>query len=422
MKNLLLDKMSMTGVGMKRLREAIGLISGATECIPVSTNSAIEHPHDGIYFIENYDKENGVLTVIAGAAKQRMNIGTSKNSLIFGEKADEVIKEALSTSRMLLCFYGRTYFVSSSAFLTLAQRLDIGADALRLTVPERDFFIAQIMMRNASIWKLCVRSLAQDEKKMYKIFAVHTDKYEYISQELLLEICENLCSPDCEKLFNASGKVKKYEITHDFTSIMVEYPDAAKEVAETYGLEDMTPCIRISTSDTGKASFVFEALWKHGKSYSVCDSFSCPHRGENANRETLLPKISQKLFPNYLKLPERLLELMNYEIVPACKFDTGRESMIAFLKKMHKEIKFTKILTKRTEIRIRELIADSFDYDTAISAFDIAMCYLGLPERIGGLSKSDITMLERLCGNVPFAKSMTSGNKEEEEKDIYLTA
>ena len=99
MKNLLLDKMSMTGVGMKRLREAIGLISGATECIPVSTNSAIEHPHDGIYFIENYDKENGVLTVIAGAAKQRMNIGTSKNSLIFGEKADEVIKEALSTSR-----------------------------------------------------------------------------------------------------------------------------------------------------------------------------------------------------------------------------------------------------------------------------------------------------------------------------------
>lgn len=113
---------------------------------------------------------------------------------------------------------------------------------------------------------------------------------------------------------------------------------------------------------------------------------------------------------------------MNYEIVPACKFDTGRESMIAFLKKMHKEIKFTKILTKRTEIRIRELIADSFDYDTAISAFDIAMCYLGLSERIGGLSKSDITMLERLCGNVPFAKSMTSGNKEEEEKDIYLTA
>ena len=139
MKNLLLDKMSMTGVGMKRMKEAIELISGATECIPVSTNSAIEHPHDGIYFIENYDKETGVLSVIAGATKQRMNIGTSKNSLIFGEKSDDVIKEALSTSRMLLCFYGRTYFVSSLAFLTLAQRLDIGADALRLTVPERDF-------------------------------------------------------------------------------------------------------------------------------------------------------------------------------------------------------------------------------------------------------------------------------------------
>ena len=44
MKNLLLDKMSMTGVGMKRMKEAIELISGATECIPVSTNSAIEHP------------------------------------------------------------------------------------------------------------------------------------------------------------------------------------------------------------------------------------------------------------------------------------------------------------------------------------------------------------------------------------------
>lgn len=422
MKNLLLDKMSMTGVGMKRLREAIELISEATECIPVSTNSAIEHSHDGIYFIENYDKETGALSVIAGATKQCMTIRTSKNSLIFDKKADDVIKEALSTSRMLLRFYGRTYFVSSSAFLTLAQRLDIGADALRLTVPERDFFIAQMMMRNAGIWKLCARSLTQDKNKMYKIFAVFSEKYEYISQELLLEICENLCSPDCEKLFNAPGKVKRYEITHDFTSIMVEYPDAAKEVAETYGLEDMIPCIRISTSDTGKASFVFEALWKYGKSYSVCDSFSCPHRGENANRETLLPKISQKLFPNYSKLPERLLELMNYEIVPACKFDTGRESMIAFLKKMHKEIKFTKVLTKRTEIRIRELIADSFDYDTAISAFDIAMCYLGLPERIGGLSKSDITLLEKLCGNVPFAKSMTSGNKEKEEKDIYLTA
>ena len=62
MKNLLLDKMSMTGVGMKRLREAIELISEATECIPVSTNSAIEHSHDGIYFIENYDKEIKLVT------------------------------------------------------------------------------------------------------------------------------------------------------------------------------------------------------------------------------------------------------------------------------------------------------------------------------------------------------------------------
>lgn len=413
MENLLLDTMQMNGEGAEACKKAISLLSDITECVPVITDSAYKYEHDGIYHIKSYDKENNILSVICALTGKNMQIGNANAGM--GKMADEIIDEVLSSSCMLMRFRKKSYYVSQMAYLTLCQRLGFSTKTMKMSYPERDMFIAQIMTQNPTTWKLCARKL---NEKIYKIFAVHTGNYEYISQKLLLEICDTLSSENMEKLFQASGEVKEFHINHDFTSIVVEYPNAAKEIAETYGLENLVPCVRLSTSDTGRCSFVFESLWKRGHSYVVCDSFSVKHTGKKANRDSILKTMSQKLFPTYTKLPERLVELMNWEVLPA---GASKKEINSFLKKLHKEIKIVKRLSIQTEICIRELLSCEFDTSQVITAFDIALCYLGLPERINGLKSFDVNALEQLCGQVPYAKCLEEKVHGKEE-EIYLTA
>lgn len=418
--NLLMDAMKMNGKGLTGAKGAIDLLAGATKSISVISNSSKDVAYDGIYHLESYDSETGILVAIASATGQKISIKDVNTAL--GDEADNIVEEILNTTSMMMRFYGKTYFISNFAFFTLSQRLGLG-DAIYVNCPERDAFIAQIMMREPKSWKLCTRKLGNSRGQIYKVFAVHSGAYEHISQELLIEICEGLCSQNNYALFGSKGKVGRYEIDHDITQIVVEYPDAAKEVAAAYGLKDMIPCVRMITSDTGKSSFVFQALWKKNSSYSVCESIRVSHRGVDANRESILPKINEKLFPAYTKLPERLVELMDIVIFPAKAPQDTKKEMEELLRKIHKESKFVKFLTKKTEIRVRELMVNDFDYSVPITAFDIASQYLDLPSRIHGLSSADLKNLEKVCGQIPYVKCLDEQKEEtEEEKSLYLSA
>ncbi len=422
-KRFLTDGWHSEGEGLDDFKKEIADLAAHTRFIPVLSDSQETVENDGVYHCMSYDEEAGILKALFVNGDENGKIDgrmARVSNINLDESLDSkaIMDQLLETTRLMIRFYQTTFFFSENSYFTFAQRLGLD-EAMYDSSIERDIFISRLMRRSGTEWKLCVREMGEGKGKIRKVFAVFTGKYNEIPQTIISAIAEDYCK---KKAVFGGGILTKWSIDHETTNAIIEFPEKAVEIRETYGISDLTPGIRIITGDTGKASLTFQAIWKKGNSYIVQDEMSLRHQGKNISKENIEEKVEDKIFPMFSKLPERLVELMELPVtddtVPAAKYEEANKTAVTeFVKMVSKKLKLTDAVTKRNEIRIRELLDNEMDYAMHYTAYDIVMMFMDLPERLVGLNPTYHRALEKACGKVPFIKF-----PKVEKEELFLSA
>lgn len=399
---LLLDNWSESGVGIDSLKETMEAITNITSFDVVKCHGSL--PEEGIYHLTAVEEdEDGVGIVRA------LKDGRSPARL--KSKSTELAREAVRTSGQALYLGGKCYFVSEKAFFTLSQRVGFD-EAIYVKCPERERFMASIMEKKPAIWQLMVKEIGN----FRKVFAVFTDRYKPIPQTFVTDLAETLSAPSTAM---GKGEVDAWYTCHDYTEAHIIYRDKAKECADTYGIKDFIPAVRITTSDMGKASLTVQAVWRHGNSYAVCEELKFAHKGSTTTSD-IAEKVGNVLFPRFSKLPEALANLMGIQISPeevvvSSLYEEENEKAVGdFIDYLVDEINLIKAIGKGNTKRIKELMLDEMDMRETFTAYDIVTSFMDMPDRLKGLKPSLMKPFEKACGLAPFV--------EIEDSDLFLTA
>lgn len=422
-KNFLMDHWHSEGKGLESFKEEIADLAAHTHFISVMSDSQDGVENDGVYHCMEYDEEEGRLRALSvnGAEGRIDGRVASVRNINLDESLDSaaIMRELLRTTSLMIRFYSSTYFFSEKSYFTFAQRLGMD-EAMQDASIERDIFISRLMRKNGKEWKLCVREMGEGKGRIRKVFAVFTGKYDEIPQSVIADIADDICNRRTEVF--GQGELVQWSINHETTTAVIEFPEQAEAIRKTYGISGLTPAIRIITGDTGKASLTFQAIWKRGASYTVQDELTLRHQGKKVSKEGIEERVDEKLFPVFSKLPERLVELMDIDItdgsVPAARFAAeNRAAVTGFIKMVSKKVRLVDAISKKNEMRVRELIEEELDYSEHYTAYDIIMIFMDLPERLGGLSPAYRKALEKACGRAPFIRI-----PEKAADELYLSA
>lgn len=397
--NMLLDNWSKSGVGIDSLRENMEALASITSFDMVKCQGT--STQEGIYHLTAVEEESG-------------NIRALKDGhlpAILRSKSPELAKEAVRTSGQALYLGEKCYFVSEKAFFTFSQRVGFD-EAIYVKCPERERFIAAIMQARPAMWKL----MAKEVNGFRKIFAVFTERYKPIPQTFVADLAETLATPSTAM---GAGEVDSWYTCHDYTEAHVIYEEKAKECADTYGIHDFMPAIRITTSDMGKSSLTVQAVWKHGNSYAICEELRFAHKGATTTEEIQL-KVGKILFPKFAKLPDALAKLMEIQISPeevvvSSLYEEENEKAVTdFIDYLIDEIGLIKAIGKGNVKKIKELMLEEMDMSEIFTAYDIVTSFMDMPYRLKGLKPSFMKPFEKACGKAPFI--------EIEKSSLYLTA
>jgi hypothetical protein len=287
---------------------------------------------------------------------------------------DKLLKELIETeSQMLLRFFSVSYFVSEKAYFTFSQRLGID-EAIKYASLERECFIALLMRKMQKTWKLLVRDV---DNQVRKIFAVFSDSYTYFPQTGILPVIDAITD-------ELGGVVGDWFINHELTEITVEFPDKAED--------GLTPAVRIITSDTGYSSFTIQAVWKKNRHYLIQEEVPVIHRGKNMTKENILKITKEQILPAFADLPERLKKLKSMPVT--MPYDD-------FIKSISKAIGMVKTITKKNEKKAREILMAEYDPDKIYMVYDIVSAFMDLPGKCQ-IPATYQKSFEKICGKVPF--------------------
>lgn len=410
----LLDSWHVTGKGITSFKEAVNEINERTEFVKVLPNSMTFIKNDGVYHAQTYDPDEGTLKVIccnkenAGKTATISNINADKNV-----DSKSIMNEFINKSALIMRMDKKTYFLSTEAFFTLKERIGM-KDAIYNRFPERDIFISKLMENMNTAWIMCVRKDGVGKGTINKVYAIFTEKYQPIPQGIIMNVIEKIL----EISIFGRPVASSWKITQICTEIVIEFPDYAKEISDTYGIIDLIPCIRIMSGDTGKQSLTFHACWKRKSHYIVQDEVTIKHL-TRLTCDKIYDKAVDNLFPKYAKYPELLVNTMSIIIHDGLNEKKGMETVEKFLKYVFKKIKLVEAIGKGNEKSIREILLSRFDYKKQISAYDIIASILDLPYMLRGISERYKLPLERACGLAPKI-DVDSFLKEEKGDDLIM--
>lgn len=338
--------------------------------------------------------------------------------------SDELFEEMDATTGLCAIIENEKFLIGSNALATLTMRAGVGGE---VTVARnnviRDTHFADALTSIADATKFIYR---EDEDGNKKIFACMSKGYNEIPMSILYHAIDKVADED----IMGKMEVNHWEISHNFTDIYVEFPEAAQDFMDTYKLsEKIIPGLFLCTSDTGASSVIVRGTYRYKNRCVITDEVARKHSG-TITAEELLDMINNQVFTKFRLLPEKLADLIGQTVVDYSKVDlsstagqeANRTSVAALIKTLvNSDLKELKGQKRRAELI--ECMVSEINPTIPYTMYDIAMMFMWLPDRLNGLDKATMANVAKACAKVPFeienrAKKLSS--KPEEDEILYL--
>lgn len=398
----LLDSSMWIGSDLKELKSIIRENQKIQRFIEIDSKEinllSLLEVKDGKFFFTSTTPEINPL------ARLDDSVNSFKIGFVKGTFSPESLAQELKDkTKTLVEINDETMFVSS-AIAEGMQRFGVAGEFLTDPDKETGFLdrnlIIQKRFKKGYPCTLCVKTIGG----VSKIFSIRSGKYTPIDQEIIFKIIKRLSKkmgePEC----------KKWEFSHFFTSVYVEFPDHAEEIHGHSSVRKYIPGLVIMTSDTGNSSLIIRGTWRNAD----MDPDETAHFGEVSVKhmgaidiDEICKEVENTIFVEYKKIAEAMCELLMRDISEGLDLSTpagkkiNRERVEKILRKAFKDIDLVKILGKKSEIKIREQIMSELDFRMPYTAYDIADIILAIPGRAKG-PRQILSRLAKECGKAPF--------------------
>lgn len=342
--------------------------------------------------------------------------------IISKKKVTEVLAdEAFDSAGFLMTLDGKLLYVAEGAMATLCMRAGLAGDR----TSGKSMYLTQAICEALGAKKeemtMVIRSLPNENgKPEQKVFAFLSNKYTNIPMDIL---------PEAVRAILADGKLGKSEVTgwymdHSFTLVSMEFPEAGEEFSELSGLADtVIPGLVLMSSDTGTSSLIIRGTYRPlgARKYVVVDEYSHKHAGTVTQQE-IMEACEKNIMGNFRRLPEELANKMgriigNGDISTETARKRNEKSVKKAVREGMKALGLQKDLGKQRYVSLLDQMNTEINPSAVYSEYDLAMLFLGLPDRVEGLSREMQTRIAKDCGRAPFI-SYQKVNIEEE--DIIL--
>lgn len=296
----------------------------------------------------------------------------------------ELIEDVTKGSKMILKINGDLYAVSPSAVVHILNRASLGGNAFVCPSFRRLSSIAwSLLQRDPKMVTLVTREIGNAKT----LIAMHSEKYAYIPQSILIELYD--------KISACMGNIKclYWEVDHKLSSCYIEFPDVAKDFAETYNLPDeVVPGLYIRTSDSGNSSLTVYGIWRIKNRIVGADVVRQVHKGE-VNIDDLIKRVDNKIFSNYRKVPEKLCELLLID----CPTPTDT------IKSVFEQIDIKGVLGKKRCDELYRALCNELMATGHYTAYEIAMLIASVSDRCLGISNEYLMRLRNATKDAIFA-------------------
>ena len=211
-----------------------------------------------------------------------------------------------------------------------------------------------------------------------KVFAIMSDQYSYIPQNIMTTIYNRLSREGKE---DGLGEVvcTNWKIANDVTNLYLEFPDSSKKINETYEKVeklnlDLSVGILLEASDIGYSSFKINGYVKNNDTNSIIrlgKEYKQVHRGEIALSEAV-NVIRNEIFPEFSYVPERLAELLSIDIAKDKDEKTKVKTISNLYNKLIKYMDLNSIMGKKRMKSLTDTLIAGINPTENYTAYDIA--------------------------------------------------
>ena len=403
--NRLLDNYTVSGSSLENFKEEVMALSDMTSVMVVEMDSVVLlhlHPKTDEESVAFFYMSPEMLNAMENTGNTGMRVSYfPRSKMTKSQISTELLKELTDKNKVMLIHDNKPFFVSADAVCDLASINGVNGTN---TSPHayRTANIARTLDKKQNI-SLIVRT----ESGVAKIVSIRSGRYGYIPQMCVSDICD---------IATQDGAVcKRWSIDSRFTQIYMEFDDIAQDLRDTYKMmDDVTPGLLIETSDTGDSSFAVKATWKIGGTILVENESTRRHTGSPSIEA--LTKLYKEAWKDYYKLPERLCELMQMDILQSgFNVKTGVDLVMDVLESSFTRKTMT-LLGKKRLAEINALVTEDMCQGVNWSAYDIAVYVMQLCSRLHGLPKNLEEAIQKDACNAPYYKF------EEKHNALYLPA
>lgn len=376
----LAETYEVVGSDFNDFRKALVELTGSTNLTPYEPNEICLMSYDG----EDAEAIYLLCHMRDGTMRRRR---LKKDDLERKAVPEEILKEFKDGNRlMLLLDKCITSFTSMNFVATLASRIGLAGQSLFTPTVKRDAYMAELLNNTTAPINVVTRKV----NGVIKAFAAHSQGYPYIPQTILLEIIDKIKSD------GSMGEiaVRSWRINHSITSVYIEFPEYADDVSATYHLPDIViPGMILFTSDIGDASVSCIGTWKIKGCRVSQSSYKRRHRGDVDSAE-IVKAIDKDVFSLYRKVPQRLCDLLSIDIA-----DPESAIVMALSKK---GIDLSGTIGKKPASQLEEALIAEIDSSVTYTAYDIVNSIMSVPERVSGLSETNVDKLSALVLKAAF--------------------
>ncbi len=206
------------------------------------------------------------------------------------------------------------FFVGATTFFTLFTRCGLSkTPAVKSTYPSDRIFRNSLMRSFIShedgFVKILYREFRKDGYCLKKVFGFFSNVYGMIPQH---QIVEGTVEPISKAMGGAA--VKNFRISHEHTEMWLDFPEKAREFSATYQIKDnIIPMLCIRTSDVGTSSLIIRGGFRmDGKQWYefLPGSYIFRQHTNRVDPAKLVQTASDVIFPEYVKVPERMVDLL----------------------------------------------------------------------------------------------------------------
>lgn len=386
MEGFLKDSWEVTGTDAEALRETIDFISDNTEVRRVNM--------DDVYFLSISEGPDGRRIGVplhsdqifkkteASLSLKQYPISTS---LYEKNYEPEIVNEGFINGLWMEAFEKRPSVKVIKEFATNGRYVPVSAKAMNTISSRINYagagFFSERLIRDMAISKKFNKPipvnivLRLDEKKSYKVFAVMSQKYAFMSQEKIFDMIEII--KDSAKKDLGDAVCNFWRVSHSITQVFMEFPDASKEISKTYELpENIIPGIMIETSDIGDCALRVKGYYRIEDANTIFymeEEFSQIHSGE-IDMHDMLSKVRNEIFPKYLEYPKHFADLMMIDLTTDEMSDRVKtKTMTSIYRSVSKKCGIVKAIGKKREKALVDSMIECLNPAINYTAYDVVM-------------------------------------------------